>query len=176
MRTVHLMTAGLLAVMLGLLLAGGAAWGQAEAARSSAGEGQTKHGADPYSGCSSASGRFHRAEVGVVDCAQRVIWAAQDNGSDLDWNQANAWCGSLGGGWQLPSVAQLQSLYDDSKPWVDNVGKPATDLIRLSRSAFWSAERDGSTEAWYVSLRQGQQRSTDLSYSTNERALCVRVS
>ncbi|TNF61916.1 MAG: DUF1566 domain-containing protein, partial [Burkholderiales bacterium] len=47
---------------------------------------------------------------GVLDNAGRLIWTRQDNGTDVDWEGAAAWCASLGQGWRLPSRAELESL------------------------------------------------------------------
>lgn len=53
-----------------------------------------------------------------IDPATGLMWAKKDNGSDLDWNQATAYCSKsrLAGfdNWRLPSLEELQGIYDPS--------------------------------------------------------------
>ena len=129
-------------------------------------------------------GRFAAVPGGVQDYEQGLIWAARDNGSDIDWASAGQYCRSLGAGWSLPTAAQLQSLYDASGQYARSWTFPgasqswdikfATPLIQWTSCCFWSAESNGSSEAWYVSLADGGRGSSVVSYTYNDRALCVR--
>lgn len=47
-----------------------------------------------------------------------LMWTGKDNGADVDWNQADAYCSSLQlagyGGWRLPTIGELEGIYDGS--------------------------------------------------------------
>ena len=102
---------------------------------------------------------------------------AQDNGRDVNWEQAQAHCRGLGGGWSLPTVQQLQSLYNANLPR-NSCGAftcKVSDQFRLSSYWFWSSEPNGSSEAWIVLLGNGDRFSLPVGYrDTTARALCVR--
>ena len=126
--------------------------------------------------------RFQQVADGVRDYEQGVVWAAQDNGSDVNWSSAGQYCRSLGGGWSLPTVAQLEGLYDASGRFARAVTlqygtydvKLATPLIQPTGWGYWSAESNGSSEAWAVVLNNGFRDSDDVSFTSLRRALCVR--
>jgi hypothetical protein len=66
-----------------------------------------------------------------------VIWAAADNGIDVYWNTARIYCTDKGAGWSLPTVAQLQSLFDAGatpRKLTSGTIRPATPLIQFSSS------------------------------------------
>ena len=115
----------------------------------------------------------------VADNETGLTWAAQDNGSDIDWNGARNYCASLGGGWTLPTVAQLQALYDSSGVLTQSCAQwtcKVTPLIRLSSCCGWSSEPNGSSEAWFVDLIDGPRLSVPVGLAGSFRALCVRRS
>ncbi len=126
--------------------------------------------------------RFVRMNDGVQDQEQRVLWAAFDNGSDVNWLQAQQHCRSLGSGWVLPTSAQLESLYDDLGTYENAVAaapqavkiKPASPLIDFTGAWYWSSESRGSSEALGVSLVYGVTLSPIVSFALNARALCAR--
>ena len=76
------------------------------------------------------------------DPATKLMWPRQDNGSNVNWNQANAYCQSLnlGGysGWRLPSWDELATIYDQTQ---DVNGYHIKGGIKLShrRSWLWTA-------------------------------------
>lgn len=88
-------------------------------------------------------------------------WTQSDNGYDIDWQAASQWCSKMIGDWRLPSIDELLAL-----------GKPAG--FRFTGSSYWTNERNGSSEAWLVSLDWGRRGSSDVSRSKNFRVLCVR--
>ena len=115
-----------------------------------------------------------------------VTWAKRDNGSDINWSNAKNYCAGLGAGWELPSSAELQGIYDPSGAhafsWTspfDNGTyqiKPKSGDFELSSCCFWSKEQNGSGEAWGVDLNDGTRASYDVSLTNLTRALCVRRS
>lgn len=60
-----------------------------------------------------------RSASRVIDPSTRLMWAARDNGSDINWNDAKRYCETYRGGgysdWRMPTVAELKSLcYSDA--------------------------------------------------------------
>jgi len=114
---------------------------------------------------------------GVVDKASRLLWTRQDNGSDVDWAGAQAWCESLGQGWRLPSRAELEALTTgaagETTPCRGAQCKvPA--LFALSSYWMWSGDRNADGTATYHYLSTGHTQKSAVDYKLNARALCVR--
>jgi uncharacterized caspase-like protein len=110
-------------------------------------------------------------------CGTGLLWMRMDNGRSVNWSQAQSYCQSLGGGkWSLPTVEQLQSLYRAELEGVTcgSYTCKVSNLFRLSRFWFWSAEQDGSSGAWRVALTYGYRGSGHVGGNTNYAALCVR--
>jgi opacity protein-like surface antigen len=124
------------------------------------------------------------APVGWTDPATGLTWTMADNGSDVNWNQANAYCLNLRLGgysdWRLPTIDELQGTYD---PGIDVPGHlwkgEATTFhvkgnLKLSGGFQWSSTQKNAGQAWYIFLRNGKRYSIQLSDSYGWRALCVR--
>jgi outer membrane protein OmpA-like peptidoglycan-associated protein len=99
-------------------------------------------------------GRFIAYNDGtVLDTQTNLLWAAQDNGSDIDWPDAKAYCENYNGGgykdWRMPTQQELNGLYD--RLIVGNNGYRLTKLITLTGAFPWASEVRGS-EAAYVSF------------------------
>src|SRR5208337_4339958 len=82
------------------------------------------------------SARNLQAEV-WTDPATGLIWATHDNGSDVDWYKAKNYCRDLRLGgyydWRLPSIDELQGMYDPSARIVHQIkGGIALSGIALS--------------------------------------------
>jgi hypothetical protein len=121
----------------------------------------------------------------VTDTQTNLTWAAEDNGHDLNWESAKAYCESFSAGghadWRLPTVGELRSLYDpadsriarcdsDAKSWRIHIA-PAIDL---SCYWVWSAETPDPTSAVYVLFDTGLTHQALRSYPFDGRALPVR--
>jgi hypothetical protein len=118
---------------------------------------------------------------GAYDRQRDYVWATQDNGSTVMWDQASAYCASLGSGWRLPSVAQLKSLFGNGVGSKAREGAQTTiqldTVIVLAGESYWTADRNGDDAAWYVSLQTGAARTAVIDYQyALFRALCVRRS
>ena len=127
----------------------------------------------------SLEARFEVRPEGVFDVQQGVVWSAADNGTDINWTNAIAYCEAKGSEWRLPSVAELQSLYDETGAFARTMQygtiKPATSRIGFSGYWYWSAEANGSSGAWGVFLGAGIRYSCLQSgVDCSTRALCVR--
>jgi Protein of unknown function (DUF1566) len=106
-----------------------------------------------------------------------VLWTQDDNGRDIKWSHAKAYCAGKGGGWQLPSVDELVSIVDKSAQSSVPCGTYtcyASPLFHLSSAWFWSQEPDGPSRARLVFLVDGYLYSVGANDTVSSRAVCVR--
>jgi hypothetical protein len=121
--------------------------------------------------------RWVAAADGVMDNAQRLLWTRQDNGADVDWAEAKAWCEGLGQGWRLPTRAELEALTTSAAGETTPCrGAPckAPALFALSSYWMWSGDRTADGNAVYHYLHTGHSQFSPVGYKLNARALCVR--
>lgn len=123
--------------------------------------------------------RFEMQTDGTIRDAQTgLVWPGTDNSGDIDWATAKAYCQTLGTGWQLPSVAELLTLYDtgstDNQPCTGSLTCKVTPLIKVTGLTPWSAEANGESEAWYIYFTDGKQYSYHQTDKPGKRALCVK--
>jgi hypothetical protein len=125
--------------------------------------------------------RWSEAGGGVLsDSRGNLSWTQSDNGEDIDWTAAGKYCGALklsGGGWRLPTLDELQAIYDASggsstKCRVTNCRVSA--LFKLSSYWFWTSTPYGKNEAVTVTLGSGLPASYATTYAIDARALCVK--
>jgi hypothetical protein len=86
----------------------------------------------PTAGEIARDGRFIAYNNGtVLDTRTNLMWAAQDNGSDINLADANSYWGNYRGGgytdWRMPKQDELLGLYGSK-----------TELIKLTDSYIWS--------------------------------------
>ncbi|MGA2834176.1 MAG: DUF1566 domain-containing protein [Terracidiphilus sp.] len=110
--------------------------------------------------------------VGWADPATGLAWTTEDNGSDVNWNQAIAYCANLRLGgytdWRLPTIEELQGIYD-----VNASEKHVKGNLNLSSKYFWSST-PASSKAWFFFFSNGRRYTFRISDSKEDRALCVR--
>jgi hypothetical protein len=121
-------------------------------------------------------GRFIAHDNGtVLDTSTNLMWAAKDNGSDINWTNAKSYCRNYRGGgftdWRMPTQADLAGLYDDSVKGRN--GYNLTTLITLTACCPWTSEVLRSN-AIRVNFNNGGRRLTPQSTATGARALPVR--
>lgn len=86
----------------------------------------------------------------VFDTKTGLQWASRDNGKPCTYYDAREYSSSFRGGghsdWRLPTVAELESLFDETVPGYyvqyhtrDKIFVPS--IIHLSSSSIWSSER-----------------------------------
>jgi len=100
-------------------------------------------------------GRFIAYDNGtVLDTKTNLMWAAKDNGSDINWQNAKSYCESYRGGgytdWRMPTQDELAALYDGGKSYRATQRAyyvHLTDLIQLSACCPWALETRGSEAA-----------------------------
>src|SRR5450759_5331903 len=73
-------------------------------------------------------GRFIAYDNGtVLDTKTNLMWAAKDNGSDVDWGGAKSYCKNYRGGgykdWRMPTQDELAGLYDMAKTYLSACGE-----------------------------------------------------
>jgi hypothetical protein len=103
----------------------------------------------------------------VTDTAMALMWAARDNGSNMNWFNAKSYCeGYSGGGksgWRMPTIDELKALHA-----AGNAG----EVISLTGTGFWASETNGSLAA-DVNFYDGQHYWFPQSFNAL-RALPVR--
>jgi len=85
----------------------------------------------------------------VLDTESGLMWAAKDNGGDINWENAKSYCENYRGGgytdWRMPTQKELVGLYDANK------SRPAacdrsynvhvkTELINITCGAAWTSD------------------------------------
>ncbi|MFA5324367.1 MAG: OmpA family protein [Smithella sp.] len=123
-------------------------------------------------------GRFIAYEDGTVwDTKTNLLWAARDNGSNINWEDARLYCENYSGGdskdWRMPTKDELKGLYN--RLIFGNNGYHLTQLITLTGSFPWTSDVQGSQAAvvafgydYDVWFRESQ------THKSRNRALPVR--
>lgn len=130
-------------------------------------------------------GRFIAYSNGtVLDTNTNLMWAAHDNGTDINWANARSYCENYRGGgysdWRMPTQDELAGLYDKSagyRPVCAERDKNdkiyLTGLINVSCWAVWASETQGSAAAGFGFGNGGLYWGRQLN-DGNLRALPVR--
>jgi hypothetical protein len=118
-------------------------------------------------------GRFIAYEDGtVLDSSTNLMWAARDNGSSINWNDAKTYCANYNGGgytdWRMPTQDELMGLYNRGIRSSSNKG-----LIKVTSFCVWASEIDGSA-ADPIHFGAGVSTWTPRFFSNLYRALPVR--
>jgi hypothetical protein len=114
-----------------------------------------------------------------------LMWAVRDNGSDVNWSEAKAYCEAcrVGGArdWRLPTIEELEGLYDKKNSYEArdydamypvHIAKPFV----LTSPWQWSSWLGVSSSAFVFYFGLGGRGSHDLSDRDYYRVLCVRRS
>ena len=124
-------------------------------------------------------GRFIAYDNGtVLDTKTRLMWAAKDNGSGINWANTKSYCNSYRGGgytdWRMPTQNELEGLNDEAKTYKSDCGLDVhlTELIHISCTMAWASETNGP-EAAYFGFGGGG-RGWGLQSHGGGRALPVR--
>ena len=116
-----------------------------------------------------AADRFVNNKDGTVtDTQTGLMWADHDNGSDINWSDAQIYCNGYSGGgksgWRMPTIWELEELY---------ISGAYGSVIKKTGPLVWSSETCRSEAAgfqFYTGTRYWYPQSS-LSYI---RALPVR--
>jgi hypothetical protein len=108
------------------------------------------------------------------DNSSGLIWSVKDNGSDMNWSQANNYCRNLAlegnRDWRLPTMKELETIYDKNSSKEFKAKNP----IELTSENMWG-ESSGS-EAWIFNFLNSSTSLMPIAgmCSAQGRALCVR--
>lgn len=115
--------------------------------------------------------------------ASALPWGARDNGKDIAWQDAKAYCAGKGPGWRLPEITELESLYGGSSRHCGRALCRAAARAHLTGPWFWSATEvspdeasDSEDVAWGLLLVNGARTQNLRPIAYDARALCVRGS
>jgi len=120
----------------------------------------------------------------VSDTRTNLMWAAKDNGSSINWQDAKKYCENYRGGgytdWRMPTLDELAELYDKDKTYqsecrvfFSTYAVHLTELIRLTCSWVWASETRSSAAA-YFEFYGGERLWYNRSGGNVSRALPVR--
>jgi len=119
----------------------------------------------------------------VLDTRTNLMWAAKDNGSYIDWQNAKSYCENyLGGGytdWRMPTQDELAGLYDENKSRPAACNREAnlhvaTEFIDITCFAPWALETSGSEAAYFNFYNGSRSWITQTDTYAGLRALPVR--
>jgi hypothetical protein len=92
----------------------------------------------------------------VLDTRTNLMWAAKDNGSDINWANAKSYCENYRGGgytdWRMPTQDELAELYDGKKayrPLQQSFDVHLTELIQISAYCPYASETRGNEAAFF---------------------------
>lgn len=124
-------------------------------------------------------GNFIASDDGTVwDQRTNLLWAAGDNGANVNWQEAKDYCDNYNGGgysgWRMPTKDELKGLYDRST--FGNNGFRITKLIKLTGGFLWTSEIQGS-QATVVNFLYDRDMwfGESLTHRSRNRVLPVRL-
>jgi hypothetical protein len=115
----------------------------------------------------------------VLDTSTNLMWAARDNGANINWQSAKMYCETYRGGgytdWRMPHQDELEKLHTATKTYKSDCGYSVelTELIRLTCAWVWASETRGSDAANF-DFYSGKQNWSHQSIEYDNRALPVR--
>jgi hypothetical protein len=117
-------------------------------------------------------GRYIASANGIViDTSTSLEWVAGPD-RDMTWDEARSWIESLttdGGGWRMPSIAELKGLYRE------NAGhRNMTPLLKTTGWSVWSGEAKDLASRWAFLFHFGSAICYGRSYAYEGRAFAVR--
>ena len=127
--------------------------------------------------------RFVVMQNGTVkDQKTGLIWAAQDNGANLTWSGALAYCKNYSAGghkdWRMPSPEELATLYGASKKTKGEEDKFSVDLatksIQVTAPWVWTSRKTPNNKALVYGFNYGNTRRFYRGSGMDRRALPVR--
>jgi len=115
----------------------------------------------------------------VLDRSTNLMWAARDNGANINWQSAKMYCENYRGAgytdWRMPHQDELATLYTAAKTHKSDCGYSVelTELIRLTCAWVWASEKRGPDAANF-DFYAGKPNWSDQSVEYYDRALPVR--
>ena len=118
----------------------------------------------------------------VIDTVSGLEWTRSDNGQSVTHRTARRKCAGLDGGFRLPTIEELETLYIPDAPGIpcgsNSVVKftcKTSALFQLSGSEFWSSSPSSPSRMWSYRLGKGM-RVSDITNILLDggHVLCVR--
>ncbi len=129
-------------------------------------------------------GSFIAYDNGIVkDTNTGLMWAAKDNGENINWEDAKKYCDNYRGGghtdWRLPTLDELKTIYDSQNGYTPDCSEILEvyicKLIKISCFWIWSSEIRGSEAGVFdFDFRYGSRYWHRQSNSDGSRVLPVR--
>jgi Protein of unknown function (DUF1566)/T5orf172 domain len=118
----------------------------------------------------------------VTDTRMNLMWAANDNGCDINWVDAKFYCENYRGGdytdWRMPTLEELVALYYKYRYYNcdSNVDVHTTNLIHLTSVWVWSSKYDyfNDSYAYNFDFNIGSPARNRQDHFSFVRALPVR--
>lgn len=113
-------------------------------------------------------------------CVTGTDWTQEDSGAGgLIWDDARAWCGKKGAGWELPSGDELAELIDRSGRSQTTCSKFTCNVsprFKLRAPLMWTNQVTAPRMVLQVNLMLGGRHPTAADENHDYQALCVRRS
>jgi serine/threonine-protein kinase len=121
-----------------------------------------------------------------IDPATNLMWSKNDNGNNVNWQQAMDYCRTLKlaghSDWRLATIDELQGIYISKVKVLGLL--PGTRFssrvkgnLQLSSTWEWSSSfGEVSGQGWLFNFNAGNRSSVRLDTNGGKRALCVRRS
>ena len=106
------------------------------------------------SSANAPTGRYSISNGTVKDGKTGLTWQQQFK-SDVCWDEAVQYCAAQAGGWRVPTVRELVTLFDYSQsavPFIDTTAFPGSPTS--ISGVFWSSTKraSDSTQVWEVAF------------------------
>lgn len=125
---------------------------------------------DPASTANAPGQLIVNTDGTTTDSKSGLMWASADNGKNINWQKAKAYCDEFSSGghkdWRLPTVSELAGLYEAG------VGR-GNGAVKLSGIFVWAAESRGAKAAFFR-FKGGRQAWENKDSSRPVRVLPVR--
>ena len=119
--------------------------------------------------------RWQELRKGIlIDQRTQLRWTQRDNGADIDWPAAEAYCRDLdlaGGGWSLPNTDELEGMLNCAQR---RCALPPLFEPSLPGPMLWSRVRVGGDRSEFADVGVAALGHAALHAAERKRAVCVR--
>lgn len=121
--------------------------------------------------------RFVGSNGFVTDKLTGLVWQLLASSKDMTWSDAKSYCSTVGSGFRLPALKELESLVDltvTSSPTINQTAFPNTQVDMYWTSSQLAGRPDSR---WIVSFGDGSSGSASVGvgqYAEVARVRCVR--